>query len=106
LDSRRLGNEFGKAVELPEPLDSRTVEPKFYLVDDRTDYQETRYRMWGLIDDAWHCLVFTWRNGVMRAISLRRAHAKEIRRYGQVASRGKAPGQDHAPRKEAEDGDV
>lgn len=51
------------------------------LEDDRADYGELRYRAWGLIDGEAHCLVFTVRNGVVRAISLRRAHRKEMKRY-------------------------
>lgn len=49
--------------------------------DDRFDYGEPRYRAYGLIDGAPHCLVFTVRRGQYRPISLRRAHAKEMRRY-------------------------
>jgi len=52
-----------------------------FLEDDRNDYGETRYRAWGLIDGKAHCLVFTDRGGVLRAISLRRAHQKEMNRY-------------------------
>lgn len=51
--------------------------------DDRQAYGETRLRAFGLIDNMVYCLVFTERNGVIRAISLRRAHAKELRRYVQ-----------------------
>jgi uncharacterized DUF497 family protein len=52
-----------------------------FIEDDRREYRETRYRAWGLIDDMPHCLVFTIRRGQVRAISLRRAHKKEIDRY-------------------------
>jgi uncharacterized DUF497 family protein len=52
-----------------------------YLEDDRDTYGETRYRAWGLIDGKAHCLAFTYRNGRVRAISLRRAGDKEIKRY-------------------------
>jgi len=51
------------------------------IEDDRQDYGETRYRAFGLIDAVAHCLVFTDREGVLRAISLRRAHRKEMKRY-------------------------
>lgn len=51
------------------------------IEDDRSDYGEVRYRAWGLIDGVAHCLVFTDRQGVVRAISLRRAHKKEMDRY-------------------------
>lgn len=47
-------------------------------VDDRFDYGEARYRAWGLIDGLYHVLAFTVREGRVRAISLRRAHEREI----------------------------
>ena len=49
--------------------------------DDRFDYGEPRYRAYGLIDGTAYCLVFTIRRGQYRPISLRRAHAKEMRRH-------------------------
>jgi len=49
--------------------------------DDRFEYGEPRYRAYGLIDGVAHCLIFTVRNGRYRPISLRRAHAKEMRRH-------------------------
>lgn len=51
------------------------------IVDDRFDYGETRFRSFGLLDGAPHCLVFTIRDGEIRPISLRRAHEEEYRRY-------------------------
>jgi uncharacterized DUF497 family protein len=57
------------------------LEILVFIEDDRNDYAETRYRAWGLIDGKPHCLVFTDRNGALRAISLRRAHKKEMDRY-------------------------
>lgn len=49
--------------------------------DDRFDYGEPRYRAYGLLDGQPCCLVFTIRDGARRPISLRRAHAKEMKRY-------------------------
>lgn len=49
--------------------------------DDRRDYGEPRTRAFGVIDGEYYCLVFTVRDGEVRAISLRRAHLKEYRRY-------------------------
>lgn len=51
------------------------------LQDDRNAYGKVRYRAWGLIDDHPYCLAFTYRDGHVRAISLRRAHRKEFERY-------------------------
>jgi uncharacterized protein len=47
--------------------------------DDR--FSEQRYRLYGLLDGVPHCLAATLRNGLVRAISLRRAHSKEFRRH-------------------------
>ena len=52
------------------------------LVDDRKDYGETRYRAFGRMNGVGHCLVFTLRADAVRVISFRRAHEKEMRRYG------------------------
>ena len=52
-----------------------------YVQDERNAYGEVRYRAWGWLDGRYYYLAFTSRNGRMRAISLRRAHRKEIDRY-------------------------
>lgn len=52
------------------------------LEDARYAYGETRYRAWGTIDGVAYCLAFTMRGNKVRPISLRRAHKKEIARYG------------------------
>lgn len=51
------------------------------IVDDRRDYGEDRFRAFGRVDGEARCLAFTIRDGEIRAISLRRAHEKEMRRY-------------------------
>jgi uncharacterized protein len=51
------------------------------LDDTRRDYGETRLRAFGHIDGTAYCLAFTVRNGEVRAISLRRAREKEMKRY-------------------------
>lgn len=53
--------------------------PLAFVEDDR--FQEARYRIYGLIDDVPYCVACTDRGEKVRAISLRRAHAKEMRRY-------------------------
>jgi uncharacterized DUF497 family protein len=57
------------------------LDIKVTVVDDRYDYGEIRYRAYGFIGDVAYCRVFTSRNGRVRPIGLRRAHAKEIRRH-------------------------
>jgi uncharacterized DUF497 family protein len=60
---------------------ARDIEIEAVITDDRFDYGEDRYRAFGLIDSVPHCLVFTVRGSTVRAISLRRAHSKEMRRH-------------------------
>ncbi len=64
---------------------SRAVELDIMAVlrDERFNYGEDRYRAWGIIDDVAYCLAFSIRNKKVRAISLRRAHKKEMDRYVQ-----------------------
>jgi len=52
------------------------------FIDDRGDYGEVRYRAFSRIEDEGFCLVFTVRGTALRPISFRRAHDKEMRRYG------------------------
>ena len=49
--------------------------------DERFDYGEPRFRAYGHIDGTAYCLVFTVRGERYRPISLRRAHAKEMKRH-------------------------
>ena len=57
-------------------LESALVE-----VDDREDYGEARYFAIGFLEGNLHSLVFTLRNGGIRAISLRRSNTQERKRY-------------------------
>jgi uncharacterized DUF497 family protein len=50
-----------------------------YVADDR--FAESRFRLYGLIDGEAYCVAGADRDGKVRVISLRRAHAKEMRRY-------------------------
>jgi len=53
--------------------------------DRRYAYGEERFQAFGLIDGRLHLLVFTMRGDVLRAISLRKANPKEVRRYDERA---------------------
>ena len=48
-------------------------------------YGEGRLQALGLIDGHLHLLVFSMRGDVLRAISLRKANPKEVRRYDERA---------------------
>ena len=52
-----------------------------YEVDTRRDYSEERYRGFGYIDRRLHMVAFTFRDGTMRVISLRKANPREVRDY-------------------------
>ena len=60
--------------------------PPLVVVDDRRDYGEARYRAFGRIDGNGHCLVYIVAGENMRAISFRRAHEEEMRRYEQTSA--------------------
>jgi uncharacterized DUF497 family protein len=57
------------------------LEIRAIVTAEPFDYGDPRYRAYGAIDGVAYCLVFTVRNGKYRPISLRRAHAKEMKRY-------------------------
>jgi uncharacterized protein len=57
------------------------LDMRVTFIDDRREYGEVRYRAYGFIDGVAYYLAFTNRNGRVRPISLRRAHAKEMKRY-------------------------
>ena len=49
--------------------------------DDRRNYDEDRFNAFGVLAGRFYCLTFTVRNGQVRAITLRRARAREYRRH-------------------------
>ena len=53
------------------------METLYVEEDRRFAYPEVRYRAFGLLNG----LAFTYRGAVVRALSLRRMHLKEFRRY-------------------------
>lgn len=68
--------KHGVSLARAGDLEMLAVKP-----DERFDYGEMRFRAWGLIDGQAHCLAFTTRDDRVRAISLRRAHDKEMKRH-------------------------
>ena len=71
------GVDFADLVRLEwSPADLRE--------DTRNDYGERRFVVDGYIDGRQHVLAFVWRNGRVRAISLRKANARERKRYEQA----------------------
>lgn len=49
--------------------------------DTRYNYGEERIIAYGLLNERLHALIYTIRNGRIRAISLRKANAKERKTY-------------------------
>ncbi len=72
--------ERGLSFELVEEFAWDTVQ---VIVDDRKDYGEVRLQLWGLIGGRLHIAVATPRGDDLRMISLRKANAKEVKRYAE-----------------------
>ena len=70
--------KHGLHLSLAEEMD---MSDAVILADERKDYGEARFRALGRIENRWHCLVFTLCGDAIRAISLRHAHTKEIKRF-------------------------
>jgi uncharacterized DUF497 family protein len=66
--------KHGVSLEAAADLDVLAV-----VEDDR--FAERRFRLYGLLDGKPHCLAAALNDGIVRAISFRRAHAKEYRRH-------------------------
>ncbi len=66
------GVAFESVVDLEWPT-------ALIVADER--HEEPRYYALGLIGTRLHTLVFTWRGGWVRVISLRKSNAREIRRF-------------------------
>jgi uncharacterized DUF497 family protein len=77
-DAKDEINKAQHGISLARAFDIEIVS---FAEDDRFDYGEIRYRAWGYIDGKPYFLSYTLRKGEVRPISLRRAHAKEIRRH-------------------------
>lgn len=63
-------------------------ETAMEVEDNRKGYGETRWIVLGYIGLRLHTLIYTWRSGVVRVISLRKANARE--RCAHEASQGQA----------------
>lgn len=70
--------KHGVSLALGAEMDMATA---VVVEDDRHEYGERRFRAFGHIAGSAYCFVFTVRETAVRAISLRRAHQKEMRRY-------------------------
>lgn len=76
--SERNAAERGLPFDLAGEFDFETA---MIDEDDRRDYGETRYLAFGRLGERLHALCFTRVEGGIRVISLRKANAREVRRY-------------------------
>jgi len=60
---------------------ARAADMEIVATVDDDRFSEPRFRAYGYIDGAAHCLAFTIRGETVRVISLRRAHRKEMQRH-------------------------
>lgn len=60
---------------------ARAVELAGIVVVEDQRFDEPRLRLYGEIDGTAYCAAVTMRGDIVRVISLRRAHRKEMRRY-------------------------
>jgi uncharacterized protein len=58
------------------------IESAAVVPDERYAYGEARFRAYGWMDGRMHMLAFTVPGDVIRAISLRKANPREVKRYG------------------------
>ena len=72
--------KHGVSLELAAELDWSTAQVE---ADGRFDYTEERFIGYARLGDRLYCAVFTYRDDVMRVISLRKANRREIQRYEQ-----------------------
>ncbi|RKP44958.1 BrnT family toxin [Trinickia fusca] len=75
-NSRKHGVSLARASE----LDWGTAQVE---EDNRFDYAEDRFIGYALLGDRLYCVAFTYRNDVIRVISLRKANRREVQRYEQ-----------------------
>lgn len=76
--SERNVAERGLSFELVDEFEWSSA---LIAEDTRRDYGERRFQAIGYIGDRLHVLVFTPRGAAVHVISLRKANAREVRRY-------------------------
>lgn len=77
-NARQRSLPFERAAEFD-------FEIAVFLLDDRHDDGESRFRALGLLDNRVHALVFVETPKGIRVISFRKANAREVRRYEQAS---------------------
>ena len=75
--------ERGIPFEFAAEFDFKTA---LFVTEPREKYGESRIRALGFLGERLHVLVFTMRGESLRVISLRKANAREVRKYAQNCS--------------------
>jgi uncharacterized protein len=73
--------KHGISLQRAEDFDLDAAE---FVLDDREDYGEVRYRAVSFLDGNLYSLTFTPRDEAIRAISLRKATRQEQRDYAEI----------------------
>lgn len=78
VKNRRNIGQRGLSFERAADFDFETA---LFVEDDRRDYGEKRIRALGMLNSRMYSLVFVAVAGGVRVVSLRKANAREVRRY-------------------------
>ena len=79
-EEKRLQALVGRGLDF---ADVARIDPASLITvpDLRRDYGERRYNSYGYLDGVLCIYCFTWRSQRMRIISMRRANARERKKY-------------------------
>lgn len=80
-DPKKLAHNVAKHQVWFHEADEFEWESASIAVDNRRQYTETRFSATGLIGQRVYVLVFCFRETKIRIISLRKANAREVKRY-------------------------
>jgi len=80
-DPRKLATNVAKHQVWFHEADNFEWETAAITVDSRKRYSETRFTAHGVIGERLHVMAFTLRETSIRIISLRKANAREVKRY-------------------------
>jgi uncharacterized DUF497 family protein len=81
FDHKKSEANFAKHSVALADAESFEWETAKVREDSRKLYAERRYEALGLIEGRLHVLVFCYRSGKLRLISLRKANSRELSRY-------------------------
>lgn len=79
-ETKRQANSAKHGVDFAAIVDFE-FETALISVDSRRDYGEVRHVALGFIGERIHAVTYTRRGDKVRVISLRKANAREIKRY-------------------------